>query len=160
MPGWPPERAPVSMDMAAAAEPLVRIFDVWKQRGRNAVLKGVNLQAARGQVVCLLGPSGAGKSTLLRCINALESCDRGIVSVDGVMIGVEQRGGAFHRMRETALSRQRAEIGMVFQNFNLFPHMSVLENIIDAPIRVRGEPRAAAVARARELLARVGLAEK
>jgi polar amino acid transport system ATP-binding protein len=148
------------MDMPPAAEPLVRITDVWKQRGRNTVLKGVNLEATRGQVVCLLGPSGAGKSTLLRCINALEACDRGIVSVDGVPIGVEQRGGAFYRMRETALSRQRAEIGMVFQNFNLFPHMSVLENIIDAPIRVRGESRVAAVARARELLARVGLTEK
>jgi polar amino acid transport system ATP-binding protein len=111
-------------------------------------------------VLCLLGPSGAGKSTLLRCINALESCDRGIVSVDGVMIGAEQRGGVHSTACETALSRQRAEIGMVFQNFNLFPHMSVLENIIDAPIRVRGEPRATAVARAHELLARVGLAEK
>ncbi|MBO1073337.1 amino acid ABC transporter ATP-binding protein [Roseomonas marmotae] len=139
---------------------MVRIVDVWKQRGRNMVLKGVHMQAMRGQVVCLLGPSGAGKSTLLRCINALEACDRGIVYIDGVAIGCEERNGAFYRMPERRLSRQRAEIGMVFQNFNLFPHMSVLDNIIDAPIRVRGEKRSAATERAHDLLARVGLSEK
>jgi ABC-type polar amino acid transport system ATPase subunit len=147
------------MDMTMA-EPLVRVSDVWKQRGRNIVLKGVNLEAARGQVVCLLGPSGAGKSTLLRCINALESCDRGIITVDGEMIGVEQRGGAFYRMKEAPLSRQRASIGMVFQNFNLFPHMTVLDNIADAPVRVLGERRSLVLDRARELLARVGLSDK
>ncbi|HYZ63724.1 MAG TPA: ATP-binding cassette domain-containing protein, partial [Acetobacteraceae bacterium] len=124
--------------------PLVRIVDVWKRRGPNQVLKGVHLEAARGQVACLLGPSGAGKSTLLRCINALDSPDRGLVYVDGVTIGCEERGGAFYRLPERRVSRQRAEIGMVFQNFNLFPHMSVLENIVDAPIRVRNERRSEA----------------
>ncbi|MBE9605135.1 amino acid ABC transporter ATP-binding protein [Acetobacteraceae bacterium H6797] len=141
-------------------EAFVRITEVWKTRGRNVVLKGVDMEAGKGQVVCLLGPSGAGKSTLLRCINALESCDKGIIHVDGVAIGAEEKGGAWYRMGERALSAQRAEIGMVFQNFNLFPHMTVLRNITDAPMRVRGETRAVAEAHARELLARVGLSEK
>jgi ABC-type polar amino acid transport system ATPase subunit len=148
---------------AEAAErptPMVRIVDVWKTRGRNQVLKGVNFTAEKGQVVCLLGPSGAGKSTLLRCINALEANDSGVVYVDGASIGCEERGGRFHQISERALCRQRAEIGMVFQNFNLFPHMTVLENVIDAPVRVKKVPRAAAIQRANELLARVGLADK
>ncbi len=144
----------------SAANPLVQVSGVWKARGGTMVLKGIDLQAQRGQVVCLLGPSGAGKSTLLRCINALEPCDRGLVTVDGVTIGAVRRGDAYYRMGEQALSRQRAEIGMVFQTFNLFPHMSVLDNIIDAPIRVRGEPRAVVLDRAHDLLARVGLADK
>jgi len=142
------------------AEPLVRVSNVWKNRGANVVLKGISLTAHQGQVVCLLGPSGAGKSTLLRCINAIELPDRGAVYVDGVLIGCRQQDQALVRLSESQVSRQRADIGMVFQNFNLFPHMSVLQNIIDAPIRVRGETRAAATERARELLARVGLEEK
>ena len=141
-------------------EPMVRIVDVWKNRGHNRVLKGVNLEASRGSVLCLLGPSGAGKSTLLRCVNALESCDRGIVYVDGVAIGCRRRGDAFYRMPERDICGQRAEIGMVFQNFNLFPHLSVIENIVDAPIRVRKEPRSVALDRGHALLARVGLAGK
>jgi len=146
--------------MTPPGEPLVRISNVWKQRGQTMVLKGVDLTAGRGQVVCLLGPSGAGKSTLLRCINALEGADRGTVEVDGVLIGCTMKDGRLYRMGETELSRQRADIGMVFQNFNLFPHMSVMDNIIDAPIRVRGETPAEARARATDLLARVGLAHK
>lgn len=150
--------------MAASAEsgaaPLVRIDNVWKWRGRNLVLKGVDLEARRGQVVCLLGPSGAGKSTLLRCINALEAADRGVVEVDGVAIGCVRRDGRLYRMSETALSRQRADIGMVFQTFNLFPHMSVMENITEGPVRVRGEALGVARERARDLLGRVGLADK
>jgi polar amino acid transport system ATP-binding protein len=138
----------------------VSIADVWKARGPNQVLKGVNLEAERGRVVCLLGPSGAGKSTLLRCVNALETADRGLVTIDGVPIGVEQRRGRFYRLRERATARQRAEIGMVFQSFNLFPHMTVLENLTDAPIRVRNEGPAAAHARATDLLDQVGLADK
>lgn len=141
-------------------EPLVRISNVWKKRGANIVLRGVDLTVDRGKVVCLLGPSGAGKSTLLRCINAMELADRGMIYVDGVAIGCRQEGDRFVRMSEAEVSRQRADIGMVFQNFNLFPHMSVLENIIDAPIRVRGESRAVAMQRADELLDRVGLADK
>ncbi len=145
---------------AGRRTPMVRIVDVWKTRGRNEVLKGVNFTAEKGQVVCLLGPSGAGKSTLLRCINALEANDSGVVYVDGVSIGCEERDGRFHQISERALCRQRAEIGMVFQDFNLFPHMTVLDNVIDAPVRVKRVPRAAAVQRAKELLARVGLADK
>ena len=141
--------------------PFLQVAGVWKTLGRTAVLRGVDLAAARGEVVCLLGPSGAGKSTLLRCINALEACDRGLVTVDGVAIGCKRVDGhSYRRMGEAELSRQRAEIGMVFQGFNLFPHMSVLHNITDAPIRVRRQPRAEAVQRARDLLARVGLADK
>ena len=141
-------------------EPLVRISNVWKKRGPNIVLRGVDLSVDRGKVVCLLGPSGAGKSTLLRCINAMETADRGMIYVDGVAIGCRQEGDRFIRLSEAEVSRQRADIGMVFQNFNLFPHMSVLDNIIDAPMRVRGESRAVAVKRADELLERVGLADK
>ncbi|WP_395710604.1 amino acid ABC transporter ATP-binding protein [Reyranella sp.] len=143
-----------------AAVPLVRISNVWKKRGANVVLKGVDLVAHQGTVVCLLGPSGAGKSTLLRCINAIELPDRGMIYLDGVAIGCRQDGDRFIRLSEREVSRQRADIGMVFQNFNLFPHLSVLDNIIDAPMRVRGESRAAATQRAHELLGRVGLADK
>ncbi|WP_307437717.1 amino acid ABC transporter ATP-binding protein [Labrys monachus] len=141
-------------------EPLVRCENIWKTRGHNLVLKGVDLKADKGEVVCLLGPSGAGKSTLLRCINAIELADRGLVHVDGVPIGCTLRNGTYVRLTESQLSRQRADIGMVFQNFNLFPHMSVLSNIIDAPMRIRGETRAAATERAHELLHKVGLSEK
>jgi polar amino acid transport system ATP-binding protein len=146
--------------MTAVAETQLRIVDVWKRRGHNLVLKGVNLEARRGEVLCILGPSGAGKSTLLRCINAIELADRGIVYLDDVPIGCRERHGVFIRMSETEVSSQRADIGMVFQSFNLFPHMSVLDNIVDAPIRVRGEKRSEALARAQELLQRVGLADK
>jgi polar amino acid transport system ATP-binding protein len=142
-----------------ASSPLVRVANVWKKRGANVVLKGVDLTAAPGQVVCLLGPSGAGKSTLLRCINGLSLPDRGMVWVDGVAIGCRQVGDRFVRLSEAEVSRQRADIGMVFQTFNLFPHMSVLQNIVDAPMRVRGHSRAAATERALALLERVGLAD-
>ncbi len=144
----------------AEGPPLVRISNVWKKRGHNVVLKGVDMVAHQGSVVCLLGPSGAGKSTLLRCINAIELPDRGMIYVDGVAIGCRQEGESFIRLPEGEIAAQRADIGMVFQNFNLFPHMSVLDNIIDAPMRVRREKKAAAVERAHELLARVGLANK
>ena len=153
----PPEAA---VPRNGAARPMVQVDQVWKKRGHNQVLKGVDFSAEKGQVVCLLGPSGAGKSTLLRCINGLEENDSGVVYVDGIAIGCEMRDGELHQIGESALCRQRADIGMVFQNFNLFPHMTVLQNIIDAPMRVRKLPREAAIARARDLLARVGLAEK
>jgi polar amino acid transport system ATP-binding protein len=148
------------MAVNETSRPLVRIEQVWKTRGQNVVLKGVDLVAQHGEVVCLLGPSGAGKSTLLRCINAIELADRGMVYVDDVPIGCHPVNGGFVRMTEREVSRQRADIGMVFQNFNLFPHMSVLSNIIDAPIRVRGEKKSDAVERAHQLLRRVGLSEK
>jgi polar amino acid transport system ATP-binding protein len=143
-----------------SAPALLRIANVWKKRGANIVLKGVDLSAHHGQVVCLVGPSGAGKSTLLRCINAIEMPDRGMVYLDGVAVGCRQDGDRFVRLSERETSRQRADIGMVFQGFNLFPHMSVLQNIVDAPMRVRGESRAVATDRAHELLARVGLSDK
>ena len=146
--------------MAAAGAPLVRIDNVWKKRGGTLVLKGVDLQTQAGQVVCLLGPSGAGKSTLLRCINAIELPDRGVITVDGAPMGCRMKDGVLVRMRERDVARQRADVGMVFQGFNLFPHMSVLDNIIDAPVRVRGTKRVAAVAQAHELLRRVGLLDK
>ena len=142
------------------ASPLLRVAGVWKSRGRTPVLQGIDLDAEQGQAVCLLGPSGAGKSTLLRCINALEPVDRGLITLGGELIGARWRGNAYVRLGERALSRQRAAIGMVFQTFNLFPHMSVLDNITDAPVRVLQQSRAAALDRAHVLLARVGLADK
>jgi polar amino acid transport system ATP-binding protein len=142
------------------SDPMIEIVNVWKRRGHNEVLKGVSFSAQRGEVVCLLGPSGAGKSTLLRCINALEENDSGVVYVDGISIGCRERLGRLHQISERELCRQRADIGMVFQNFNLFPHMTVLENIVDAPVRVKKEAPDVVMRRAEELLARVGLADK
>ena len=139
---------------------MIEIVKVWKRRGHNEVLKGVSFCAHRGEVVCLLGPSGAGKSTLLRCINALEENDSGVVYVDGISIGCRERLGRLHQISERELCRQRADIGMVFQNFNLFPHMTVLENIVDAPLRVKKEAPDVVLKRAEELLARVGLADR
>ena len=147
------------LDLSPAA-PLICATDIWKSRGQNVILKGVSIEARKGEVVALLGPSGAGKSTLLRCLNAIEFADRGVVVVDGETIGCEKVGDTYYRLKEHDLARQRAEIGMVFQNFNLFPHMSVLENIIDAPMRVRGESRADAIAKAMQILERVRLADK
>jgi polar amino acid transport system ATP-binding protein len=156
----PADRNDGVTDAAVSSRPMVRISNVWKKRGPNAVLRGVNLVAQQGQVLCLLGPSGAGKSTLLRCINAIELPDRGLVYVDGVAIGCRPLNGRFVRLSESKICRQRADIGMVFQNFNLFPHMSVLENLIDAPIRIRREKRTVVTERAYGLLERVGLKDK
>ncbi|WP_422125452.1 amino acid ABC transporter ATP-binding protein [Sphingobium arseniciresistens] len=139
---------------------MVRIEDVWKVRGDNIVLKGVDMQVHEGEAVCLLGPSGAGKSTLLRCINAIEMADRGVVYVDDVPIACRAKGDHFVRLSERETALQRSNFGMVFQNFNLFPHLSVLRNIIDAPMRVRGERKADAIERAHALLKRVGLSDK
>ena len=137
-------------------EPLVRMSNVWKKRGHNVVLKGVDFSVAHGKVVCLLGPSGAGKSTLLRCINAIEMPDRGMIYLDGVAVGCHQQ----RQLRACpSATSGRADIGMVSE-LQPAPHMSVLDNIIDAPMRVRGESRANATQRARELLERVGLKEK
>ena len=108
----------------------------------------------------MVGPSGSGKSTFLRCINHLERVDAGRLTVDGVLVGYEERGDKLYELRPKEAARQRRDIGMVFQRFNLFPHMTALENIIEAPIRVKGVDKAAAITRARELLERVGLGEK
>jgi polar amino acid transport system ATP-binding protein len=142
------------------AAPMVRAEGVHKSYGRDEVLKGIDLEVAAGEVLCLIGPSGSGKSTFLRCINHLEKIDAGRIEVAGELVGYRQKGGRLHEMHERDVCRQRAAIGMVFQRFNLFPHMTVLENVIEAPIRVRHEARAAAMERAEALLARVGLAGK
>jgi polar amino acid transport system ATP-binding protein len=140
--------------------PMVHADQVSKSFGSNEVLKSISLTVPRGEVMCLVGPSGSGKSTFLRCINHLERVNAGRLTVDGVLVGYEERGDKLYELKPKEAARQRRDIGMVFQRFNLFPHMTALENIIEAPIRVKGIKKEAAVVRARELLARVGLAEK
>src|SRR5690349_17091684 len=139
---------------------MLKAESVHKSFGRLEVLKGVSLELKAGEVMCMLGPSGSGKSTLLRCINHLEKIDSGRLWVDGSLMGYHQRGETLYEMKEREIAAQRAQIGMVFQRFNLFPHMTALHNIVEAPMRVRGQSRKAATAHARELLARVGLADK
>ena len=124
------------------------------------MLKGITLEVRRGEVMCLVGPSGSGKSTFLRCINHLEQINAGRLWVDGDLIGYHERGDKLHEMSPRAAALQRRDIGMVFQKFNLFPHLTALGNIIEAPMRVKKLGRAAAVKRGQELLAQVGLSEK
>ena len=145
---------------AAVGEVLVSARQLRKHYGSLEVLRGVDLTVRRGEVVVLLGASGAGKGTLLRCVNHLEAADGGEIWVDGVPIGFRLDGGKLHELREAEVAKQRTDIGMVFQRFNLFPHRTVLANVTEGPIQVRGVPRKEAEARARELLARVGLADK
>jgi polar amino acid transport system ATP-binding protein len=133
---------------------------VHKSFGKIAVLKGINLTVEKGEVLCLIGPSGSGKSTFLRCINHLEKIDGGSLRVQGRLVGYRDQGNRLHELREGEVCAQRAEIGMVFQRFNLFPHMTVLGNVIEAPIRVRREPSKEAEEHARALLARVGLSDR
>ena len=140
--------------------PLLKAEGVHKRFGRLEVLRGVSLEVAAGEVLCLLGPSGSGKSTFLRCINHLEKIDAGRLWVDGELVGYRQSGDRIYELRESEVARKRAEIGMVFQRFNLFPHMTALENVVEAPIRVKRTPRERALERGRELLARVGLEDK
>ena len=140
--------------------PMVSAEAVHKRFGRLEVLRGITLTVGFGEVMCLLGPSGSGKSTFLRCINHLEKINSGRLMVDGDLVGYRQVGDRLHELRESEVARKRAEIGMVFQHFNLFPHMTALENVTCAPIRVKGVPREEARARAVELLCQVGLADK
>jgi polar amino acid transport system ATP-binding protein len=140
------------------APPMVRIVDLHKRFGPVVALDGVDLDVATGEVVAIIGASGSGKSTLLSCVNYLEPPDRGEIWIAGRRIG--PASGASRRAAEAELRRQRADIGMVFQQFNLFPHLSVLQNLIEAPMAVRGLGRAEATERARALLATVGLADK
>jgi polar amino acid transport system ATP-binding protein len=142
------------------SELMVKAEAVRKRFGRLEVLKGISLEVMPGEVMCLLGPSGAGKSTFLRCINHLEKIDSGRLSVDGELVGYRELGNKLHELRESEIARKRAEIGMVFQHFNLFPHMTALDNVTCAPIEVKKLPREQARERARELLARVGLPDK
>jgi polar amino acid transport system ATP-binding protein len=140
--------------------PMVTAEQVEKWFGRTQVLKGIDLEVAEKEVCCIIGPSGSGKSTFLRCINHLEVVDAGRLSVAGELIGYRQRGDKLHEMREREVARQRQDIGMVFQRFNLFPHMTAMQNIMEAPVRVKGENRAVSQERAQRLLDRVGLGER
>jgi polar amino acid transport system ATP-binding protein len=142
------------------ANPIVEVIDVHKSFHLLEVLRGINLSVARGEVVCVLGPSGGGKSTLLRCINHLEQVNSGRILVDGKLIGYREHHGRLYELRVGELSQQRREIGMVFQRFNLFPHLRVLDNIAQPPQLIRKEAREAACRRARELLDLVGLTDK
>jgi len=139
---------------------MVKADNVHKSFGHVEVLKGIDLEVTNGEVFCLLGPSGSGKSTFLRCINHLERVDGGRLSVDGRLIGYREEGGKLYEMHEREVAAQRRDIGMVFQRFNLFPHMTALENVMEAPVQVRGESKAAAREQALQLLDRVGLAER
>jgi polar amino acid transport system ATP-binding protein len=142
------------------SEPMVKADHVRKRFGPLEVLKGVSLEVAEREVVCLIGPSGSGKSTFLRCVNHLEKIDGGRLYVDGELVGYRQDDAKVYELRESEIAGKRAEIGMVFQRFNLFPHMTALGNIVEAPIRVKGVRKREAISQGRELLERVGLSDK
>jgi polar amino acid transport system permease protein len=165
--GDEPAAAPVAPaqdpaeEKAAYGAPMLVASGVTKSFGKQAVLRGIDLEVQRGQVLCLIGPSGSGKTTFLRCINHLEKIDGGRLAVDGDYIGYRLRpDGRLEELREAEICRQRRHIGMVFQRFNLFPHMTALENIIEGPVGVLKQDRRAASRHARQLLARVGMSEK
>lgn len=140
--------------------PMVHARGVRKHFGKLEVLKGIDLSVERGQVCCLLGPSGSGKSTFLRCINHLDRVDGGKLAVDGDLVGYRQSGPRLHELREKEVAARRRDIGMVFQRFNLFPHMTALENVMEAPVNVLGLPKTQAKDDAHELLDRVGLGDR
>jgi len=145
---------------ATTSTPMVEARGVHKYYGSNLVVKGIDLTVAQGEVMCLLGPSGSGKSTFLRCINHLEKINAGSITVAGELVGYRENNGRLYELRDSEIAQRRSEIGMVFQQFNLFPHMTVLENLVEAPVQVRREKVKTASDRARELLDRVGLADK
>jgi polar amino acid transport system ATP-binding protein len=140
--------------------PMVQIQDVHKRFGKLEVLKGVTFDVQQGEVIVILGPSGSGKSTLLRLIAHLDDLDTGRIYVDGKLVGYEERDGKLHPLGDRAASKARAEVGMVFQRFNLFPHLSALGNVTIAPTKVRGVSKKYATEKAKELLTQVGLGEK
>jgi polar amino acid transport system ATP-binding protein len=148
------------MNAIANMPPLVRARNVHKSFDHLEVLKGIDLDVAPGEVVVVLGPSGSGKSTFLRCINHLESINRGSIEVDGEQIGYRFRKGRLEQLSNHAIALQRRKIGMVFQQFNLYPHMTALQNIVEAPVGIHGESRREATENARMLLERVGLSAK
>ncbi|UUV36194.1 amino acid ABC transporter ATP-binding protein [Amycolatopsis roodepoortensis] len=139
---------------------MLKAVGVRKSYGHTEVLGGIDLEVHKGQVVCLLGPSGAGKSTFLRCVNHLETIDAGQVWVDGEPIGFRLRNGKLYELKEREVARQRRDIGMVFQRFNLFGHRTALQNVVEGPVRVLGVPMEEAREQALELLDRVGLAHR
>jgi polar amino acid transport system ATP-binding protein len=147
----------VAKDPSADGAPMVRAVAVEKSFGGLQVLKSIDLTIGRGEVTCLVGPSGSGKTTFLRCVNHLEQITGGRLYVDGVLMGYRERGDKLHELHPRDAAKQRRDIGMVFQHFNLFPHMTALQNIIEAPTRVRKVSKAEAVETARSLLSRVGL---
>ena len=140
--------------------PMVKAEEVCKSFGALHVLKGITLEVNKGEVLCMVGPSGSGKSTFLRCINHLEQVNAGRLYVDGELIGYRERGNKLHEMSPRDAAKQRRDIGMVFQHFNLFPHRTALENIIEAPVHVKRVKKDEALARAKDLLDQVGLSEK
>jgi polar amino acid transport system ATP-binding protein len=142
------------------SEPMLKAEGVRKRFGRLEVLCGISLEVGRGEVMCIIGPSGSGKSTFLRAINHLEKINSGRLWVDGELVGYRQSGDKLHELPDRDVAKRRAEIGMVFQRFNLFPHKTALENVIEAPRLVRGVPKAQAIDEATTLLARVGLSDK
>jgi polar amino acid transport system ATP-binding protein len=148
------------MTSPTGTPPMLRAEQVCKEFGALRVLKGIDLEVARGEVMCLIGPSGSGKSTFLRCINHLEQITSGRLYVDGELMGYHERAGRLHEMHPREAAAQRRDIGMVFQRFNLFGHRTALENVVEAPLRVKRTPRADAARRAMALLDRVGLAAK
>ncbi|HZO72619.1 MAG TPA: amino acid ABC transporter ATP-binding protein [Ktedonobacteraceae bacterium] len=147
-------------DNTTNGDAMVRGENIVKRFGHLTVLNGVDLQVKRGQVVVIIGPSGSGKTTLLRCINHLEKIDAGSIYVDGELVGYREKKGKLVEDTDANIARIRSKIGFVFQRFNLFPHKTALENIIEAPIHVLREPREVVMARARALLDKVGLADK
>jgi polar amino acid transport system ATP-binding protein len=144
----------------SVSSPLVRIEDVTKSYGSHRVLDHVSIEIDRNQVLCVIGPSGSGKSTLLRCVNGLEPIQGGRIQVDGVAVGYETRNGQPRRWTEKSAARHRANVGMVFQQFNLFPHLNVLDNIVRPQVLAANRPKAVARENALRLLDRVGLADK
>ncbi|MFD3337038.1 amino acid ABC transporter ATP-binding protein [Streptomyces sp. NPDC058700] len=141
-------------------QPMVKAEGVHKSYGAAHILRGIDLEVQNGEVFCLVGPSGSGKSTFLRCINHLERVDGGRLSVDGQLVGYREKNAKLYELKDSEVASQRRDIGMVFQRFNLFPHMTALGNVMEAPIQVKGESRAVARERAERLLDRVGLADK
>ncbi|MFC5724799.1 amino acid ABC transporter ATP-binding protein [Streptomyces gamaensis] len=139
---------------------MVKAEGVRKSFGAVEVLKGIDLEVAPREVFCVIGPSGSGKSTFLRCINHLEKINAGRLYVDGQLVGYRQQGNRLHELKDREVAEQRRDIGMVFQRFNLFPHMTALENVMEAPVQVKGETKSVARERAVRLLDRVGLADK
>src|SRR5947208_15076278 len=148
------DRRPISMTLMVKAEQVCKSF------GALHVLKGITLEVGKGEVLCMVGPSGSGKSTFLRCINHLEQVNAGRLYVDGDLIGYRERGAKLHEMSPRDAAKQRREIGMVFQHFNLFPHRTALENVMEAPVQVKRVKKSVAIERAKDLLEQVGLSDK
>ena len=154
------DAATAAAEAATGGQPMVKAEQVWKSFGKLDVLKGIDFEVMPQQTYVLLGPSGGGKSTLLRCINHLEKINAGRLWVAGELMGYRQRGDVLHEMKDKDVAKQRASIGMVFQRFNLFPHMTAIQNVMEAPIRVQHVAHKVADKEAEDLLRRVGLGEK